>query len=108
METRGGSPRDVSRIYGIAYGQVKAACRSGALVPGRIGRRSVLTWAAVERWIESKPPSGEFVAALGDQLEREVGAEAVDLREVLAEQREERCADIEDQRILLTGSMPTW
>jgi hypothetical protein len=37
-------------------------------------------------------PGGEVVAALGDQLERKVWAEAVDLRQVLAEQRKERRA----------------
>jgi hypothetical protein len=30
-------------------------------------------------------PSGEVVAALGDELKREVGAEAVDLGQVLAQ-----------------------
>ena len=37
-------------------------------------------------------PGGEVVAALGDRFEREVWAEAVDLRQVLAEQRKQRCA----------------
>jgi hypothetical protein len=48
-------------------------------------------------------PSGKFVAALGDQLEREVGAEAVDPREVLAEQREERCAALSRLRAAAIG-----
>ena len=48
-------------------------------------------------------PSGEIVAALGDQLQREVRTEAVDLGEVLSEQREERRADIEVQPVRLIG-----
>ena len=52
-------------------------------------------------------PGREVVAALGDQLERQVRAEAVDLGQVLAEQRMQRRADIEGQRVRLLGSAPT-
>jgi hypothetical protein len=47
-------------------------------------------------------PGGEVVAALGDQPERKVWAEAVDLRQVLAEQRKECRANIELGTVQLT------
>lgn len=53
-------------------------------------------------------PCGEVVAAFSDQLQREVGAEAVDLRDVFSEQGEECRADIEGQSIRLIGSRPAW
>ena len=53
-------------------------------------------------------PGGEVVAALSDQLQREVRTEAVDLGDVLPEQREERSADVERQGVRLIGSGPTW
>ena len=40
-------------------------------------------------------PRGEVVAALSDQLQREVRTEAVDRGDVLSEQREQRLADVE-------------
>ena len=40
-------------------------------------------------------PGGEVVATLGDQLEREVRAETIDLGEILAKQFKKRRADIE-------------
>src|SRR3984957_11018876 len=43
-------------------------------------------------------------AALGDQLQREVRTEPVDLGDVLSEQREKRGADIESQSVRLIGS----
>ena len=52
-------------------------------------------------------PGGEVVAAFGDQLQREVRTETVDLGDVLSEQREERRADIEGQCVRLIGSGPT-
>ena len=51
-------------------------------------------------------PSGEVVAALRDQLEREVRTEAVDLGDVLSEQCEECRANIEGQSVCLIGSPP--
>ena len=53
-------------------------------------------------------PSGEVVAALSDQLEREVRAEAVDLGEVLSKQRKKRRADIEVRPVRFPVSAPTW
>ena len=49
-------------------------------------------------------PGGEVVAAFSDQLQREVRTEAVDLSDVLSEQREERRADIEGQPVRLISS----
>ncbi len=46
----------------------------------------------------------EVVAALGDQLEREVWADAVDLRQVLAEQRKERRTNIERGAVRLPAN----
>ena len=46
-------------------------------------------------------PGGEVVAALGDQLQREVGAKAVDLRQVFAEQGKEGRANIELRAVRL-------
>jgi hypothetical protein len=57
MERRGGSPREVSALYGIPYHHVKLACRTGLLVPRKFGRRSVLTFTSVEAWIDSQPPT---------------------------------------------------
>jgi hypothetical protein len=51
-------------------------------------------------------PGGEVVAALGDQFEREVWAEAVDLRQVLAEQYKQRCANIELRAVRLPAHAP--
>ena len=51
-------------------------------------------------------PSAEVVAALRDQLEREARTEAVNIGNVLAEQCEERRADIEGQSVCLIGSPP--
>jgi hypothetical protein len=51
-------------------------------------------------------PGGEVVAALGDQFEREVWAEVVDLRQVLAEQRKQRCANIELRAVRLPAHAP--
>ena len=51
-------------------------------------------------------PGGEVVAALGDQFEREVWAEAVDLRQVLAEQHKQRCANIELRAVRLPAHAP--
>jgi hypothetical protein len=52
-------------------------------------------------------PSGQVVAARGDQLEREVRTEAVDSGDVLAEQLEQCRADIEVQRTCRIGNTPT-
>ena len=49
---------------------------------------------------------GKVVAALGDQFEREVWAEAVDLRQVLAEQHKQRCANIELRAVRLPAHAP--
>ena len=52
-------------------------------------------------------PGGEVVAALGDQLEREIWAsEAADLRQVLAEQHKQRCANIELRAVRLPAHAP--
>src|SRR6267143_4784929 len=48
-----------------------------------------------------------FVATFCDQLQREVGAEAVDRGDVLSEQPEQRRADVESQGVRLIGSVPT-
>src|SRR6201993_4876160 len=72
-------------------------------------RREHLAPGDLVAWRQAKPggevlgarPGGEVVTALGDQLEREVWAEAVDLREVLAEQRKERRANIEPRAVRL-------
>ena len=42
---------------------------------------------------------GEIIAALSDQLQREIRTEAVDLGDVLSKEREERRADIEGQPV---------
>ena len=49
-------------------------------------------------------PGGEVVTALSNQLQREVRTEAIDLGDVLSEQREKRRADIEAQSVCLIGS----
>ena len=49
-------------------------------------------------------PGGEVVAAFSDQLQREVWTEAVDLGDVLSEQREKRRANVEGQCVRLIGS----
>ena len=51
-------------------------------------------------------PRGEVVAAFSDQLQRKVGAKAVNRGDVLSEQREERGANVESQGVRLIGSMP--
>jgi hypothetical protein len=55
IDRKGGSPRDVSRLYGIPYYLIKLACKSGALTPRKFGRRSVLCFSDVEDWIRSQP-----------------------------------------------------
>lgn len=47
-------------------------------------------------------PCGEVVAEFRDELQREVEDEAVDLRDVLFEQREERRADT-DRPVIRLG-----
>ena len=44
-------------------------------------------------------PSGQVVAALGDQLEREIRTEAIDPGDIFAEQFEQRRSDIKIQRV---------
>jgi hypothetical protein len=51
-------------------------------------------------------PSGEVVAALGDQLEREVWAKAVGLCQVFAKQCKERRANIELKAVRLSAHAP--
>ena len=50
---------------------------------------------------------GEVVTAFSDQLQGEVRTEAVDCGDVLAEQPEQRRADVESQSVRLIGSVPT-
>jgi hypothetical protein len=50
-------------------------------------------------------PGGEVVVALGNQLERNVLAEAVDQHQVLAEQQ--RRANIELRAVRLSAGVPT-
>ena len=51
-------------------------------------------------------PGGEVVAAFSDQLQREISAKAVDCGDVLSEQREKCCADVESQGVRLISSVP--
>lgn len=53
-------------------------------------------------------PGGEVVATLGDQPEREVRAEAIDLGEILAKQFKKRRADIEVRSVRFPVLAPTW
>ena len=48
-------------------------------------------------------PGGEVVTTLGDQPEREVRAEAIDLGEILAKQFKKRRADIEVRPVRFPG-----
>ena len=52
-------------------------------------------------------PRRQVVAALSNQLQREVSAKTVDRGDVLSEQREQRGANVESQGVRLIGSLST-
>ena len=49
-------------------------------------------------------PCGQIVAAFGHQLERKIGANAVDLRQILAEQGVERLANVKSRAVRLPAA----
>ncbi len=51
------SPRAICALYSIPAYKLRAAIGAGELVPRAMGCRSLLLFSAVERWLESQPPT---------------------------------------------------